>query len=237
MNVSRRQYLPPHRHHWRRTPPNCFLHDQPDLEMYLQSSPPPDALAGTLDPQSSSILATSYSLNLAICFNRSLLETLMSWVCPDPSMPYWNDSPSLASSLRWQASLHHRMLQPAHSMRVPSESASQWLQPPKWDAAGTSTTHPQLLQISLGAVASPEQRQTRRNATSAITGTAAAAGCGTLARHRCGIVSEAQRLRRAVAHRRVGGAASRPRRSGCGALWRIGASAARHSVRVELRFF
>ena len=103
-------------------------------------------------------------------------------------MPYLNDSPPLLSSLRWQTSLHHRMLQPTHSMRVPSESASQWLQPPKWDAAGTLTTHPQPFQILLGAVAAPEQRQMCRNATSVITGAAAAAGCGTLARRWRGIV-------------------------------------------------
>ena len=143
----------------------------------------------------------------------------------------------------WQTLLHHRVLQPAHSMRVPSESASQWLQLPKWDASGTSTKRPYPLQISMGEVVAPNQRQTCRNATSASTGAAAAAvcgasahwqrvirhwlrsnwgiiwrvqgvaaaaGCGALACQRGGNVSEVQRMWRAVAHWRVGGAALCP---------------------------
>ena len=159
-------------------------------------------------------------------------------------MLYWIDSLSFLSLLWWQTLLNHRMLQPAHLMRVLSESASKWLQLQKWDSSGTSTTHPQPLHISLGAVAAPEQRQTCRNTTSAITG--AVAGCGvSAARHRVqvelrcgasacwwsGIMSKAQWLRQAVAHWRVCGAASCLRCSGCGRLWNIGVLAARHRVR------
>ena len=141
---------------------------------------------------------------------------------PPLPMPYFNDSPSLLSLLRWQKFLHHRMLQPTHLIRMPSDSASKWLQLPKWDAVGTLTTHPQPLQILLGAVTAPEQRQTYRNKTSATTGAAAVEGCGAS--------SIAQRLQQAVAHWRVGGAESCQRRSSCGRLWSIGASASRHSV-------
>ena len=152
-------------------------------------------------------------------------------------MPYLNDSSLLSSSLRWQKSLHHRMLQPTHSMRVLSESAPQWLQPPKQGAARTSTTHLKPLQIYLGTVEDPKQRHTCRNATGAITGASAATGCGASAHWRCGIVYDTQWLRQAVAHCHVISAALCPRRSGCGRLWRISSSAARNSVQVELRFF
>ena len=129
----------------------------------------------------------------------------MSCVFPKPSKPYLNDSPSLSSSLRWQTYLNHRMLQPAHLMRLTYESVSQWLQPPKWDAAGTSAMQLHQLKILMGAVEALGQRQTCRNATSAITGAAATVDCGTSARRRRSIVSEVQHLRRAVAHQHVYG--------------------------------
>ena len=140
-----------------------------------------------------------------------------SWAGTRP-MPYLNESPLLSLLLRWKTSLQHHMLQPAHLMRVPSESASQWFQTTKWDVAGTSRTHLHPLQISLGAMSAPDQRQTRRKATSEIMGAAATAVCGASARQRCGIVSEVQWQQRAVAHRRVNGAASCPRCSIYGRL-------------------
>ena len=42
--------------------------------MYRQSPPPTDVLSGTSDTYSCSLLTTSYPPNLAICFNRSLIE-------------------------------------------------------------------------------------------------------------------------------------------------------------------
>ena len=85
MNVSLYKSPPPHLHPWRCTPPNCFLHDHLYIEMYGRFPLSPDALTGPSDPYYSSLLETSYSINLSICFNRSLLETSMSWVCPEPS--------------------------------------------------------------------------------------------------------------------------------------------------------
>ena len=55
------------------------------LKCKWKSPLPPYALAGPSDMWSFNILETSYSLNLAICFNRSLLETVTSWVYPYPS--------------------------------------------------------------------------------------------------------------------------------------------------------
>ena len=60
-----------------------------------------------------------------------------------------------------------------------------------------------------------------------VQGAAAAKCCGVLARRRCGIVPK---LSRDMGNWCTGGAASCTRRSGCGRLWRIGVSAARHCV-------
>ena len=91
LNVYRRQSLPPNINPWRRTLPNCFSHSQPDLEIYGQTSRLPMCLH---IPHICSLpfFATSYSLNLAICFNGSLLETAISWVCPHHS--YFHDGQS-----------------------------------------------------------------------------------------------------------------------------------------------
>ena len=106
------------------------------------------------------------------------------------------------------------MLQLAHLMRVPSKSASQWLQ--RWN--GT-------------------QRQPRQFTRSHYISCWLRWHLPSRGRH-VGTQkarSQAQRLRQDVAHHRVIGAESCPSRSGCGSLWRIGALAARHRVWVELR--
>ena len=83
-NVSHHQYPPPYCHPWWRTPPNCFLHDQSDLEMY--GLPPPTSWCFFTALRSVVFFSFGNRLfpNLTIYFNRSLLETVTSWLYPDP---------------------------------------------------------------------------------------------------------------------------------------------------------